>query len=254
MSNHRTRRSPRRTMSLATDPVRADRARAAAQATLASTGSLNLLDLYAFAQDAVHHLVATICPAATQLHHHIVERVLDRLAGRLRRQGATGEAALQFATVPAMESYLKQSIRTNLIDARRAAKLRAEAAPMIDEHGVATPVVEVVHDPRVTAPSANMIDPVHHALLVRVLTRGVDLLSPDGRQALRLSLDGRTAPQIGAIMGRTPESVRQLLSRGIRSLRVTVTAELEAAGIPITDINNAHLQCLADLTTRHLAV
>lgn len=254
MSNHRTRRSPRRTMSLATDPVRADRARAAAQATLASAGSLSLLDLYAFAQDAVHHLVATICPAATQLHHHIVDRVLDRIAGRLRRQGARGEQGLQFATVPAMECYLKQSIRTNLIDARRAAKLRAEAAPMIDDHGVATPVVELLADPRAPAPGADMIDPAHHALLVRVLTRGVDLLSPDGRQALRLSLEGRTAPQIGAIMGRTPESVRQLLSRGIRSLRTIVTAELEAAGISIADIGFAHVQCLADLTAKRLAV
>lgn len=251
MSNHRTRRSPRRTMSLANESIRADRARSVALATLASTGSLSLLDLYTFAQEAVHHLVVISCPTATQLRHHIVERVLDRLARSLHRKGERG---LQFATVPAMESYLKQSIRTNLIDARRASKLRAEAAPMIDEHGVATPVVEVVPDPRITASGANMIDPVHHALLVRVLTQGVDLLSPDGRQALRLSLDGRTAPQIGAIMGRTPESVRQLLSRGIRSLRVIVTAELEAAGIPITDINSAHLQCLADLTAKRLAV
>ena len=54
MSNHRTRRSPRRTMSLANESIRADRARSVALATLASTGSLSLLDLYTFAQEAVH--------------------------------------------------------------------------------------------------------------------------------------------------------------------------------------------------------
>jgi DNA-directed RNA polymerase specialized sigma24 family protein len=270
MSNHRTHRSPRRTMSLASDSIRADRARSAAHATLASAGSLSLLDLYIFAQDAVHHMVVTICPTATHLRHLIVDRVLDRLAGRLRRQheaalqaGPDGsptagqqagrEHGLQFATVPAMEAYLKQTIGTNLIDARRASKLRAEAAPMIDEHGVATPLVDVVPDPHATAPGADMIDPVHHALLVRALKYGIDLLSTDGRQALSLSLKGRTAPQIGTIMGRTPESVRQLLSRGTRSLRTIVTAELESAGIPITDINAAHLHCLAELTAKRLA-
>jgi len=251
MSNHRTRRTARRSMSLATDSIRADRARTAAQASLASAGSLSLLDLYTFAQEAVHHMVVLSCPTATQLRHHIVERVLDRIAGRLRRDGEQG---LRFATVPAMESYLKQSIRTNLIDARRAAKLRAEAAPMIDDQGTAIPVVEILPDPRTAAPGANMIDPAHHVLLVRVLTRGIDLLSPDCRQALSLSLDGRAAPQIGTIMGRTPESVRQLLSRGIRSLRTIVTAELEAASIPVADINFAHLQCLAELTAKRLAV
>ncbi len=291
MSNHRIRRNARRTMSLASDSIRADRARSAAHATLASAGSLSLLDLYTFAQDAVHHMVVTICPTATHLRHHIVDRVLDRLAGRLRRQheaalqanpdrglggglgdglgGGVGgdldggpkagrkaslEHGLQFATVPAMEAYLKQTIRTNLIDARRASRLRAEAAPMIDEHGVATPVVEVVPDPRATAAGADLIDPAHHALLVRVLERGIELLSPDCRQALQLSLQGHAGPRIGIIMGRTPESVRQLLSRGIRSLRTIVTAELESAGIPITDINFAHLHCLAELTAKRLAV
>jgi DNA-directed RNA polymerase specialized sigma24 family protein len=195
-------------------------------------------------------MVVTICPSATQLRHHIIERVLDRLAGRLRREGGHG---LQFATVPAMESYLKQSIRTNLIDARRAAKLRAEAAPLIDDHGVATPMVDVLPDPHAPAPGADLIDPAHHELLVRVLTRGVDALSPDARQALWLSLEGHTAPQIGALMGRTPESVRQLLSRGIRSLRSIVAAELDAAGIPLTDIGLPHLQRLAELTAKRLA-
>jgi DNA-directed RNA polymerase specialized sigma24 family protein len=237
-------------MSVATDSVRVERARSMAQATLASAGTLNLLDLYTFAQDAVHHMVVTICPTATQLRHHIIERVLDRLAGRLRREGGQG---LQFATVPAMESYLKQSIRTNLIDARRAAKLRAEATPLIDDHGVATPMVDVLPDPHAPAPGADLIDPAHHELLVRVLTRGVDALSPDARQALWLSLEGHTAPQIGALMGRTPESVRQLLSRGIRSLRSIVAAELDAAGIPLTDIGLPHLQRLAELTAKRLA-
>jgi DNA-directed RNA polymerase specialized sigma24 family protein len=237
-------------MSVATDSVRVERARSMAQATLDSAGSLNLLDLYTFAQDAVHHMVVTICPTATQLRHHIIERVLDRLAGRLRREGGQG---LQFATVPAMESYLKQSIRTNLIDARRAAKLRAEAAPLVDDHGVATPMVDVLPDPHAPAPGADLIDPAHHELLVRVLTRGVDALSPDARQALWLSLEGHTAPQIGALMGRTPESVRQLLSRGIRSLRSIVAAELDAAGIPLTDIGLPHLQRLAELTAKRLA-
>jgi DNA-directed RNA polymerase specialized sigma24 family protein len=195
-------------------------------------------------------MVVTICPTATQLRHHIIERVLDRLAGRLRREGGQG---LQFATVPAMESYLKQSIRTNLIDARRAAKLRAEAAPLIDDHGVATPMVDVLPDPHAPAPGADLIDPAHHELLVRVLTRGVDALSPDARQALWLSLEGHTAPQIGALMARTPESVRQLLSRGIRSLRSIVAAELDAAGIPLTDIGLPHLQRLAELTAKRLA-
>lgn len=250
MSNHRNGRSPRHSMSLATDSVRADRARSAAHATLASVGSLSLLDLYTFAQDAVHHMVVTACPTATHLRHHIVDRVLDRIAGCLRRRGEQG---LQFASVPAMESYLKQSIRTNLIDARRASKIRAEAAPMVDDHGTITPVVEVLPDPRATAPGASMIDPAHHTLLVRALTRGIELLSPDCRQALHHSLQGYTAPQIGAIMGRTPESVRQLLSRGIRSLRTLVTSDLEAGGIPIADINFAHLQCLAELTAKRLA-
>jgi DNA-directed RNA polymerase specialized sigma24 family protein len=152
-----------------------------------------------------------------------------------------------------MESYLKQSIRTNLIDARRAAKLRAEAAPLIDDHGVATPMVDVLPDPHAPAPGADLIDPAHHELLVRVLTRGVDALSPDARQALWLSLEGHTAPQIGALMARTPESVRQLLSRGIRSLRSIVAAELDAAGIPLTDIGLPHLQRLAELTAKRLA-
>ncbi|MFM1882065.1 MAG: hypothetical protein RJA05_474 [Planctomycetota bacterium] len=250
MPKNRPSRATRPSMSVATDSVRIERARNMAQATLASAGSLNLLDLYTFAQDAVHHMVITICPTATQLRHHIIERVLDRLAGRLRREGGQG---LQFATVPAMESYLKQSIRTNLIDARRAAKLRAEAAPLIDDHGVATPMVDVLPDPHAPAPGADLIDPAHHELLVRVLTRGVDALSPDARQALWLSLEGHTAPQIGALMARTPESVRQLLSRSIRSLRSIVAAELEAAGIPLTDIGLAHLQRLAELTAKRLA-
>lgn len=250
MPKNRPSRATRPSMSVATDSVRVERARNMAQATLASAGSLNLLDLYTFAQDAVHHMVVTICPTATQLRHHIIERVLDRLAGRLRREGEQG---LQFATVPAMESYLKQSIRTNLIDARRAAKLRAEAAPLIDDHGVATPMVDVLPDPHAPAPGTDLIDPAHHELLVRVLTRGVDALSPDARQALWLSLEGHTAPQIGALMGRTPESVRQLLSRGIRSLRSIVAAELDAAGIPLTDIGLPHLQRLAELTAKRLA-
>ena len=250
MPKNRPSRATRPSMSVATDSVRIERARNMAQATLASAGSLNLLDLYTFAQDAVHHMVVTICPTATQLRHHIIERVLDRLAGRLRREGGQG---LQFATVPAMESYLKQSIRTNLIDARRAAKLRAEAAPLVDDHGVATPMVDVLPDPHAPAPGADLIDPAHHELLVRVLTRGVDALSPDARQALWLSLEGHTAPQIGALMGRTPESVRQLLSRGIRSLRSIVAAELDAAGIPLTDIGLPHLQRLAELTAKRLA-
>ena len=250
MPKNRPSRATRPSMSVATDSVRVERARSMAQATLASAGSLNLLDLYTFAQDAVHHMVVTICPTATQLRHHIIERVLDRLAGRLRREGGQG---LQFATVPAMESYLKQSIRTNLIDARRAAKLRAEAAPLIDDHGVATPMVDVLPDPHAPAPGADLIDPAHHELLVRVLTRGVDALSPDARQALWLSLEGHTAPQIGALMGRTPESVRQLLSRGIRSLRSIVAAELDAAGIPLTDIGLPHLQRLAEITAKRLA-
>lgn len=250
MPKNRPSRATRPSMSVATDSVRVERARSMAQATLDSAGSLNLLDLYTFAQDAVHHMVVTICPTATQLRHHIIERVLDRLAGRLRREGGQG---LQFATVPAMESYLKQSIRTNLIDARRAAKLRAEAAPLIDDHGVATPMVDVLPDPHAPAPGADLIDPAHHELLVRVLTRGVDALSPDARQALWLSLEGHTAPQIGALMGRTPESVRQLLSRGIRSLRSIVAAELDAAGIPLTDIGLPHLQRLAELTAKRLA-
>lgn len=250
MPKNRPSRATRPSMSVATDSVRVERARSMAQATLDSAGSLNLLDLYTFAQDAVHHMVVTICPTATQLRHHIIERVLDRLAGRLRREGGQG---LQFATVPAMESYLKQSIRTNLIDARRAAKLRAEAAPLVDDHGVATPMVDVLPDPHAPAPGADLIDPAHHELLVRVLTRGVDALSPDARQALWLSLEGHTAPQIGALMGRTPESVRQLLSRGIRSLRSIVAAELDAAGIPLTDIGLPHLQRLAELTAKRLA-
>jgi DNA-directed RNA polymerase specialized sigma24 family protein len=250
MPKNRPSRATRPSMSVATDSVRVERARSMAQATLDSAGSLNLLDLYTFAQDAVHHMVVTICPTATQLRHHIIERVLDRLAGRLRREGGQG---LQFATVPAMESYLKQSIRTNLIDARRAAKLRAEAAPLIDDHGVATPMVDVLPDPHAPAPGADLIDPAHHELLVRVLTRGVDALSPDARQALWLSLEGHTAPQIGALMARTPESVRQLLSRGIRSLRSIVAAELDAAGIPLTDIGLPHLQRLAELTAKRLA-
>ncbi|MBM4111283.1 MAG: hypothetical protein FJ254_08020 [Phycisphaerae bacterium] len=249
--SRRSRRSPLRSMSLATDSIRADRARAAAQDTLASAGSLSLLDLYMFAQDAVQHLVDTICPTATQLRHHIVERVLDRISGRLRRQGGQG---LQFATVPAMESYLKRSIRTNLIDARRAAKLRAEAAPMIDAHGVATPVVDLLADPHAAAPGADMIEPAHHALLVSVLTRELGELSRDARQALGLSLEGHTAPQIGSIMGRRAESVRQLLSRGIRSLRTAVGTELEAAGIPMTDIGPLHLKLLAEVTAQRLAV
>lgn len=250
MPKNRPSRATRPSMSVATDSVRVERARSMAQATLDSAGSLNLLDLYTFAQDAVHHMVVTICPTATQLRHHIIERVLDRLAGRLRREGGQG---LQFATVPAMESYLKQSIRTNLIDARRAAKLRAEAAPLVDDHGVATPMVDVLPDPHAPAPGADLIDPAHHELLVRVLTRGVDALSPDARQALWLSLEGHTAPQIGALMGRTPESVRQLLSRGIRSLRSIVAAELDAAGIPLTDIGLPHLQRLAEITAKRLA-
>lgn len=250
MPKNRPSRATRPSMSVATDSVRVERARSMAQATLDSAGSLNLLDLYTFAQDAVHHMVVTICPTATQLRHHIIERVLDRLAGRLRREGGQG---LQFATVPAMESYLKQSIRTNLIDARRAAKLRAEAAPLVDDHGVATPMVDVLPDPHAPAPGADLIDPAHHELLVRVLTRGVDALSPDARQALWLSLEGHTAPQIGALMARTPESVRQLLSRGIRSLRSIVAAELDAAGIPLTDIGLPHLQRLAELTAKRLA-
>jgi DNA-directed RNA polymerase specialized sigma24 family protein len=256
MPKNRPSRATRPSMSVATDSVRIERARNMAQATLASAGSLNLLDLYTFAQDAVHHMVVTICPTATQLRHHIIERVLDRLAGRLRReggQGGHGGHGLQFATVPAMESYLKQSIRTNLIDARRAAKLRAEAAPLVDDHGVATPMVDVLPDPHAPAPGADLIDPAHHELLVRVLTRGVDALSPDARQALWLSLEGHTAPQIGALMARTPESVRQLLSRGIRSLRSIVAAELDAAGIPLTDIGLPHLQRLAELTAKRLA-
>jgi len=253
MPKNRPSRATRPSMSVATDSVRVERARSMAQATLDSAGSLNLLDLYTFAQDAVHHMVVTICPTATQLRHHIIERVLDRLAGRLRREGGQSGHGLQFATVPAMESYLKQSIRTNLIDARRAAKLRAEAAPLIDDHGVATPMVDVLPDPHAPAPGADLIDPAHHELLVRVLTRGVDALSPDARQALWLSLEGHTAPQIGALMGRTPESVRQLLSRGIRSLRSIVAAELDAAGIPLTDIGLPHLQRLAELTAKRLA-
>ena len=253
MPKNRPSRATRPSMSVATDSVRVERARSMAQATLDSAGSLNLLDLYTFAQDAVHHMVVTICPTATQLRHHIIERVLDRLAGRLRREGGQGGHGLQFATVPAMESYLKQSIRTNLIDARRAAKLRAEAAPLVDDHGVATPMVDVLPDPHAPAPGADLIDPAHHELLVRVLTRGVDALSPDARQALWLSLEGHTAPQIGALMGRTPESVRQLLSRGIRSLRSIVAAELDAAGIPLTDIGLPHLQRLAELTAKRLA-
>lgn len=247
MSNHRT--STQRQISITTDSVRADHARSAARATLASAGSLSLIDLYAFTQDAIHHLVDKICPSATQLRHHIVERVLDRIARRLCRRDAQ---QLQFSTVAAMESYLKRSIRTNLIDARRAAKLRAEVAPMIDGLGIATPVVEVLADPHAAAPGADMIDPAHHALLVRVLTKGVDELSTDARQALWLSLEGRTGPQIGAIMGRKPDSVRQLVSRSIRSLRTVVASELEAAGIPCTDIGLAHLRCLAELTAKRL--
>lgn len=250
MSNHRTRRPQRRQMSLATESVRADQARTLAQKTLATAGALNLLDLYGFAQDAVHHMVIVACPAATELRQHIVERVLDRIASRLRRRGANG---VQFATVPAMESYLKRTIRTNLIDARRAARLRAEAAPLVDQSGTVTPMVDVVADPHARVPGADMIDPVHHRLLARVILQGLNALSSDARQALRLMLEGRSAPQIGEIMGRTPESVRQLLSRGIRSLRTMVTNELEAAGIPLTDIGLAHLQRLAQLTTAHLA-
>lgn len=250
MPNHRTDRTARRQLPLASDSFRAEQARTRAQATLESAGTLNLLDLYGFAQDAIHQLVVMACPIATDLRQRIVERALDRIASRLRRRGAHG---LQFATVPAMESYLKRTIRTNLIDARRASILRAEAAPMIDEQGVATPVVELLADPAARAPGADMIDPAHHALLSRVLAQGLDALSPDARQALWLSLQGNSAPQIGAIMGRTPESVRQLLSRGIRSLRTTVAAELEAAGIPMTDIGFTHLQRLAELTARRLA-
>ncbi len=250
MSNHRTRRNQRRQMSLTTDSIRVEQARSLALSALASAGSLNVLDLYRFAQDAVHHLVVTACPAATALRQHIVDRVLDRIASRLHRHGA---GSLQFDTVPSMECYLKRTIRTNLIDARRASKLRAEAAPMIDGDGVATPVVELLADPQARAAGADMIDPAHHAVLVRVLTQGVDSLSSDARQALSLSLQGCTAPEIGEAMGRTADSVRQLLSRGIRSLRTAVTDELEAAGIPLTDIGFAHLQRLAELTSAHLA-
>lgn len=250
MPKNRPSRATRRSISLASDSTRIEHARSLAQSTLAAAGSLSLFDLYAFAQDAVHHLVVLACPSATDLRQHIVERVLDRITSRLTRHGP---GQLSFASVQLMEGYLKRTIRTNLIDARRARAIRAEAAPMVDGDGTVTPVVEVLADPSVGTPGSDMIDPAQHALLVRVLNQGLGALSPDARQALHLSLQDLTAPEIGEAMGRTAESVRQLLSRGIRSLHAAVTEELEQAGIPATDIGSAQLQRLAELTVKRLA-
>ncbi len=235
-------------------------ARNHAQVVLDRQGYLSSNDLYEFAQTALPVLVAAMGKGSSQLHDETIERALDRLAKRVcapAGTGADGGHALsveggapagggmvskRFLSVVSMEAYLKATIATNAVDAKRSRKVRREVSPQRGRDGQLVDVVQLVADPHAaTGDATHVLEPVHQAIARGALRRALAALSPDASRVLALYMDGLSAPEIAERLGVTPAAVRQRQSRANRALCRAVFEAFDAQGVPIADLSLADL-------------
>jgi len=121
-----------------------------------------------------------------------------------------------------VSSYLYRVAATATIDAmRRVAARREEPLRLAEEPGESPPI-------GAAPPVDSSASPERRAELEQLLSRvdGVlGRLPENRRQALGLHLQGFTTLEIGELLGWTEAKARNLVHRGLRSLRETLKAE-----------------------------